>query len=114
MVFCVGLVALMGYFVSVQVTQAHRHTAATATVAHVRAVLTPHVVALGTVRGQNDELSAHLDAAFSDPLFTETGLEVSVVRRDGTVVYSNRQGGDGQSAVNDGDVGCGFFYVLAG
>ena len=50
MVFCVGLVVLMGYFVSVQVTQAHRHTAATATVAHVRAVLTPHVVALGTVR----------------------------------------------------------------
>ena len=114
MVFCVGLVALMGYFVSVQVRQAHRHTAATATVAHVGAVLTPYVMALGTVRGQNDELSAHLDAAFSDSLFTETGLEVSVVRRDGTVVYSNRKGGaDGQRLMT-GTLAAAFSTSLQG
>ncbi len=114
MVFCVGLVALMGYFVSVQVTQAHRHTAATATLAHVRAVLTPHVVALGTVRGQNDELSAHLDAAFSDSLFTETGLEVSVVRRDGTVVYSNRTGGTASQRLMTGTLAAAFSTSLQG
>ena len=114
MVFCVGLVALMGYFVSVQVTQAHRHTAATATLAHVRAVLTPHVVALGTVRGQNDELSAHLDAAFSDSLFTETGLEVSVVRRDGTVVYSNRKGGTASQRLMTGTLAAAFSTSLQG
>ena len=114
MVFCVGLVALMGYFVSVQVTQAHRHTAATATLAHVRAVLTPHVMALGTVRGQNDELSAHLDAAFSDPLFTETGLEVSVVRRDGTVVYSNRKGGTDSQRLMTGTLAAAFSTSLQG
>ncbi len=114
MVFCVGLVVLMGYFVSVQVTQAHRHTAATATVAHVRAVLTPHVVALGTVRGKNDELSAHLDAAFSDSLFTETGLEVSVVRRDGTVVYSNRKGGTASQRLMTGTLAAAFSTSLQG
>ncbi len=114
MVFCVGLVALMGYFVSVQVTQAHRHTAATATVAYVRAVLTPHVMALGTVRGQNDELSAHLDAAFSDSLFTETGLEVSVVRRDGTVVYSNRKGGTDSQRLMTGTLAAAFSTSLQG
>ena len=114
MVFCVGLVALMGYFVSVQVTQAHRHTAATATVAYVRAVLTPHVMALGTVRGQNDELSAYLDAAFSDPLFTETGLEVSVVRRDGTVVYSNRKGGTDSQRLMTGTLAAAFSTSLQG
>jgi len=114
MVFCVGLVALMGYFVSVQVTQAHRHTAATATLTHVRAVLTPHVVALGTVRGQNHELSAHLDAAFSDSLFTETGLEVSVVRRDGTVVYSNRKGGAASQRLMTGTLAAAFSTSLQG
>ena len=114
MVFCVGLVALMGYFVSVQVTQAHRHTAATATLAHVRAVLTPHVMALGTVRGQNDELSAHLDAAFSDSFFTETGLEVSVVRRDGTVVYSNRKGGTASQRLMTGTLAAAFSTSLQG
>ncbi len=114
MVFCVGLVALMGYFVSVQVTQAHRHTAATATLAHVRAVLTPHVVALGTVRGQNDELSAHLDAAFSDSLFTETGLKVSVVRRDGTVVYSTRKGGTASQRLMTGTLAAAFSTSLQG
>ena len=114
MVFCVGLVVLMGYFLSVQVRQAHRHTAATATLAHVRAVLTPHVVALGTVRGQNDELSAHLDAAFSDSLFTETGLEVSVVRRDGTVVYSNRKGGTASQRLMTGTLAAAFSTSLQG
>ena len=114
MVFCVGLVVLMGSLLSVQVTQAHRHTAATATVAYVRAVLTPHVMALGTVRGQNDELSAHLDAAFSDPLFTETGLEVSVVRRDGTVVYSNRKGGTDSQRLMTGTLAAAFSTSLQG
>ena len=114
MVFCVGLVVLMGYFLSVQVRQAHRHTAATATVAYVRAVLTPHVMALGTVRGQNDELSAHLDAAFSDSLFTETGLEVSVVRRDGTVVYSNRKGGTASQRLMTGTLAAAFSTSLQG
>ena len=114
MVFCVGLVALMGYFVSVQVTQAHRHTAATATLAHVRAVMTPHVVALGTVRGQNDELSAHIDAAFSDSLFTETGLKVSVVRRDGTVVYRTSKGGTASQRLMTGTLAAAFSTSLQG